>query len=53
MGAVGPLSVMTDAAGRRFVPPQYFSVHPAFRRRGHGRALWHAAMAWGQASGAG
>jgi GNAT superfamily N-acetyltransferase len=52
VGAVGPLSVMTDAAGRRFVPPQYFAVHPACRRRGHGLALWRAAMAWGCASGA-
>ena len=52
VGAVGPLSVMTDAAGRRFVPPQYFAVHPAYRRRGHGRALWDAAMAWGSAIGA-
>jgi GNAT superfamily N-acetyltransferase len=52
VGAVGPLSVMTDAAGRRFVPPQYFAVHAAWRRKGHGLALWHAAMAWGSASGA-
>ena len=52
VGAVGPLSVMNDSAGRPFVPPQYFAVHPAYRRRGHGLALWHAAMAWGCASGA-
>jgi GNAT superfamily N-acetyltransferase len=52
VGAVGPLSVMTDAAGRRFVPPQYFAVHPAYRRKGHGHALWHAAIAWGYAGGA-
>jgi GNAT superfamily N-acetyltransferase len=52
VGAVGPLSVMADEAGRRFVPPQYFAVHPAYRRRGHGQALWHAAMTWGHGSGA-
>jgi GNAT superfamily N-acetyltransferase len=52
VGAVGPLSVMTDAAGQRTVPPQYFAVLPGYRRKGHGRALWHAAMAWGHASSA-
>jgi GNAT superfamily N-acetyltransferase len=52
VGGVGPLAVMIDAAGRRFVPPQYFAVHPDYRRAGHGRALWHAAVAWGYASGA-
>ncbi len=31
---------------------QYFSVLPARRGRGHGRALWRASMSWGQANGA-
>ena len=26
VGAVGPLPAMTDATGRRTVPPQYFAV---------------------------
>jgi len=39
---------MTDATGQRTVPPQYFAVHPGYRRKGHGRALWHAAIAWGR-----
>jgi GNAT superfamily N-acetyltransferase len=52
VGAVGPLSVMTDAAGQRTVPPQYFAVHPGYRRKGYGRALWQASMAWGRASDA-
>jgi GNAT superfamily N-acetyltransferase len=47
VGAVGPLTTMTDAIGQRVVPPQYFAVHPDYRRRGHGRALWRASMAWG------
>ena len=48
VGAVGPLSTLTDAIGQRTVPPQYFAVHPGYRHRGHGRALWRAAAAWGQ-----
>ncbi|MBV9163220.1 MAG: GNAT family N-acetyltransferase, partial [Pseudonocardiales bacterium] len=27
-------------------------MHPRYRRRGHGRALWRAAMAWGAENGA-
>lgn len=52
VGAVGPLSVMADAGGRKAVPSQYFAVHPGYRRRGHGRALWQGAMAWGVANNA-
>jgi GNAT superfamily N-acetyltransferase len=48
VGALGPLSTMTDATGQRTVPPQYFAVHPRYRRQGHGRALWYAAITWGQ-----
>lgn len=47
VGAVGPLTTMNDAVGQRMVPPQYFAVHPTYRRRGYGRALWHASTAWG------
>jgi GNAT superfamily N-acetyltransferase len=52
VGAVGPLSVMTDAAGQPTMPPQYFAVHPGYRRKGYGRALWRASMSWGYASNA-
>lgn len=51
VGVAGPQNVMTDAIGQPFAPPQYFVVHPGFRRQGHGQALWQAAMAWGQARG--
>jgi GNAT superfamily N-acetyltransferase len=52
VGAVGPLSVMTDAIGQRTVPPQYFAVHPGYRRKGYGRALWRASTTRGEAMGA-
>lgn len=52
VGALGPLSTLPDRTGVRFQPPQYFAVHPAYRGRGHGRALWRASMAWGHANGA-
>jgi GNAT superfamily N-acetyltransferase len=52
VGAIGPLATMTDAAGVVTQPPQYFAVHPGYRGRGHGRALWRASMAWGKANGA-
>ncbi|MBA9001578.1 GNAT family N-acetyltransferase [Thermomonospora cellulosilytica] len=52
VGAIGPLSTMTDATGRRHQPPQYFAVHPAHRGQGHGRALWQAAMTWALRNGA-
>jgi GNAT superfamily N-acetyltransferase len=52
VGAVGPLGTLVDAAGTRMQPPQYFAVHPDYRHRGHGRALWRAAIAWGAEHGA-
>ncbi|MGH3889361.1 MAG: GNAT family N-acetyltransferase [Pseudonocardiaceae bacterium] len=52
VGAVGPLGTLLDSTGTRMQPPQYFAVHPHYRRRGHGRALWRAAMAWGADNGA-
>lgn len=52
VGAVGPMGTLFDATGTRMQPPQYFAVHPHYRRRGHGRALWRAAMAWGAENGA-
>jgi GNAT superfamily N-acetyltransferase len=52
VGAIGPLGTMTDATGAVVQPPQYFAVHPDYRGRGHGRALWRASMAWGRAHGA-
>jgi GNAT superfamily N-acetyltransferase len=52
VGAVGPMSTLLDSTGMRMQPPQYFAVHPHYRRRGHGRALWRAAMAWGADNGA-
>jgi len=52
VGAVGPLGILHDRDGVRVQPPQYFAVHPTYRGRGHGRALWRASMAWGQTNGA-
>jgi len=52
VGAVGPLGILLDATGTRTQPPQYFAVHPDYRHRGHGRALWRAAIAWGAENGA-
>jgi GNAT superfamily N-acetyltransferase len=45
VGAAGPLSTLA-------VPPQYYAILPGYRHRGHGRALWRAAMAWGHENGA-
>ncbi|MFI1443207.1 GNAT family N-acetyltransferase [Streptomyces fructofermentans] len=52
VGAIGPMETMTDSARRTRLLPQYFGVLPEHRGRGHGRALWRAAMAWGSANGA-
>lgn len=52
VGAIGPLALLLDANGTRTQPPHYFAVHPNYRHRGHGRALWRAAMAWGAENGA-
>ena len=52
VGALGPLTTLTDAVGTRMVPPQYYAVHPGYQRRGHGRALWRTSMAWGREHGA-
>ena len=52
VGAIGPLGILLDATGTRTQPPQYFAVHPDYRHRGHGRALWRAAIAWGAENGA-
>jgi GNAT superfamily N-acetyltransferase len=52
VGAIGPMETMADSAGATGLLPQYFGVLPEHRGRGHGRALWRAAMAWGAARGA-
>ncbi|MGH3941213.1 MAG: GNAT family N-acetyltransferase [Pseudonocardiaceae bacterium] len=52
VGAVGPLGILLDPSGAHILPPAYFAVHPDYRRRGHGTALWRAAMAWGAEHGA-
>lgn len=52
VGAIGPLGILLDPIGTPTQPPQYFAVHPDYRNRGHGRALWRAAMAWGFQHGA-
>lgn len=52
VGAVGPLGTLADATGTRMQPPQYLAVHPDYRRKGHGKTLWRAAMAWGAENGA-
>lgn len=52
VGALGPMSILADPVGAPRLLPQYFGVLPDHRRLGLGRALWRAAMAWGQAHGA-
>ncbi|HEX3814379.1 MAG TPA: GNAT family N-acetyltransferase, partial [Mycobacteriales bacterium] len=52
VGAIGPLSTLTDAAGVCFLSPPYFAVHPEHRGQGHGRALRRAAVEWGRRHGA-
>ncbi|WP_018545085.1 GNAT family N-acetyltransferase [Streptomyces sp. LaPpAH-108] len=52
VGAIGPMEVRPDAIGRPQLLPQYFAVLPEARGRGLGRALWRAAMHWGQTHGA-
>lgn len=51
-GAIGPMETCLDAAGARQLLPQYFAVVPRHRGEGLGRALWRAAMCWGQQHGA-
>ncbi|MEU0402491.1 GNAT family N-acetyltransferase [Streptomyces sp. NPDC006197] len=52
VGAIGPMEVRPDAIGRPQLMPQYFAVLPEARGQGLGRALWRAAMHWGQSHGA-
>jgi GNAT superfamily N-acetyltransferase len=52
VGAIGPMQTMPDPVGACRLLPQYFAVLPEARGRGHGRALWRAAMRWGAANGA-
>ncbi|WP_282690199.1 MULTISPECIES: GNAT family N-acetyltransferase [unclassified Streptomyces] len=52
VGAIGPMEVRMDAIGRPQLMPQYFAVVPEARGQGLGRALWRAAMHWGQTHGA-
>lgn len=51
VGAIGPMGTLIDRAGTAFQLPHCFAVHPNHRGRGHGRALWRAAMNWGQRNG--
>lgn len=51
VGAIGPLNTLSDRYGRQMMLPQYFGVLPEHHRRGHGRALWRAAVQWGRAQG--
>ncbi|QMU73312.1 GNAT family N-acetyltransferase [Streptacidiphilus sp. P02-A3a] len=52
VGAIGPMETMADPGDRLRLLPQYFAVLPDQRGHGHGRALWRAAMHWGQRHGA-
>ncbi|GAA3851039.1 GNAT family N-acetyltransferase [Amycolatopsis tucumanensis] len=46
VGAIGPLTIISDRSGRRMLLPQYFGVLPGQRGHGHGRALWRAVERW-------
>lgn len=52
VGAIGPMEIMSDSTGSARLLPQYFGVLRARRGLGYGRALWRAAMQWGQRNGA-
>ncbi|MGW0561161.1 GNAT family N-acetyltransferase [Streptomyces sp. NPDC003016] len=52
LGAIGPMEVRPDAIGCAQLMPQYFAVLPEARGQGLGRALWRAAMHWGQSHSA-
>jgi GNAT superfamily N-acetyltransferase len=52
VGAIGPMEIRPDAVERPQLMPQYFAVLPETRGQGLGRALWRAAMRWGQSHGA-
>ncbi|MFI5722952.1 GNAT family N-acetyltransferase [Streptomyces cyaneofuscatus] len=52
VGTIGPMEVRVDAIGRPQLLPQYFAVLPEAQGQGLGRALWRAAMHWGQSRGA-
>ncbi len=48
VGAIGPMETMPDSRGMARLLPQYFGILPEYRGQGLGRALWRAAMQWGQ-----
>jgi GNAT superfamily N-acetyltransferase len=48
VGAIGPMETMPDSGGTARLLPQYFGILPEYRGLGLGRALWRAAMRWGQ-----
>jgi GNAT superfamily N-acetyltransferase len=48
VGAIGPMEIMPDSRGTARLLPQYFGILPEYRGLGLGRALWRAAMQWGQ-----
>ncbi|SEL47903.1 hypothetical protein [Streptacidiphilus jiangxiensis] len=52
VGAIGPLETMKDPAGAVRLLPPHLGVLPDQRGLGHDRALWRAAMHWGQTTGA-
>lgn len=53
IGAIGPMETIRDSVGAVRLLPPYFGVLPEHRGKGHGRALWRAAMEWARGSGAG
>lgn len=44
IGAIGPIEIMEDCWGSKFLAPPYFGVVSSHRRQGIGHKLWNSAL---------